>query len=339
MLSQFVRIVSRVSVVLALLAGQSALGSALEANDPPLIRIATASKSGTFYPIGSLIAQGITGVPNCTDPDECGVQGLIAVAQTSNGSVANVKAVSEGSIDAGLAQADVIYWAYNGEGRFAGEAPLRGMRAIANLYPGSLHIVTAAASGIDSVADLRGKRVALDEPGSGTLVTAELILEAVGIGKDDIEPFYVKHNHAGPMLADGKLDAFFFVAGYPTSSVVTLSKTTKIALVPLSASIIERLTDARPYLAAGVIPAGAYDGLAVDVPTVDIGTQLIVRADLTPGFVERVTAAIWSARTRRLLYEGHPKGRQVRLDTALNGIAIPLHAGAEAVYRARGLLP
>lgn len=311
---------------------------ALSGTQPLIFRIDTASKAGTFYPIGSLIAQGITGGTQCAGESDCGVEGVIAIAQVSNGSVANVEAVASGAVEAGLAQADVIYWAYNAEGRFAGQAPLTDLRAVANLYPGSLHIVTSADSGITRVEDLRGKRVALDEPGSGTLATAELILASAGIGKDDLSPLYIKHNHAGPMLASGELDAFFFVAGYPTGSVLDIAKTTPIRLVPLSDRIISKLSAERPYLAPSVIPAGAYPGVEADVPTLDIGTQLIVRADIDSDLVKRIVAAMWSQRTRTLLDEGHPKGTQVRLETALKGIAIPLHDGATQYYREAGLI-
>lgn len=302
-----------------------------------IFRIATASKSGTFYPIGSLIARGISETEGCTEGPECGVDGLIAIAQVSNGSVANVESVSAGDIEAGLAQADVIYWAHTGTGRFQGRRPLGGFHAVANLYPGSLHVVARADSGLDQIQDLRGRRVALDEPGSGTLATAELILKSSGIAKSDLSPLYIKHNHAGPMLAEGRLDAFFFVAGYPTQSVVKVSESTGIRLIPLSSSTVERLIAERPYFIEGTIPAGVYSGVEEDVPTVDIGTQLIVRSDLDDELVYAITAAMWSKRTRRLLDEGHPKGAQVRLETALHGIAIPLHPGAARYYRDAGL--
>jgi TRAP transporter TAXI family solute receptor len=263
---------------------------------------------------------------------------LIAVAQVSNGSVANVEAVSAGSIESGLAQADVVYWAYTGTGRFADSGPLTGFRVVANLYPGSLHIVAASSAGVNGVDDLTGKRVALDEPGSGTLATAELILASQRIEKSDLSAFYIKHNHAGPMLAKGELDAFFFVAGYPTRSVVDVAKTTSISLVPLSGRMIETLVAERPYFAPGVIPVGTYVGVDKDVRTVDIGTQFIVRADLDEQLIYRLTRALWNDRTQRLLDEGHPKGSQVQLDTALRGVGVPLHPGAARFYREKGLL-
>lgn len=304
-----------------------------------IFRIATASKAGTFYPIGKLIAQGISAGNDCgTMAAPCGVPGLLAVAQVSNGSVANVETVSSEGIEAGLAQADVIYWAYNGTGRFSGRPPLTRLRAIANLFPGSLHIVTSANSGIRRVDDLRGKRVALDEPGSGTLATAELILSSVNIGKDELSPLYIKHNHAGPMLVEGNVDAFFFVAGYPTRSVVDVVRRIDTHLVPLGAATIESLIGKRPYFASGSIPAGTYAGMDTDTATVDIGTQLIVNETLDERRAYEITAALWSKRTRKLLDEGHPKGAQVRLESALRGVAIPLHPGAARFYREAGIL-
>jgi TRAP transporter TAXI family solute receptor len=327
--------------VIAVLTIAATAGVARAANDPQIFRIATASKKGTFYPIGTLIAKGVTGAKAgeaCDDPNFCGVAKLIAVAQVSNGSVANVEAVSAGNIESGLAQADVVYWAYTGTGRFADSGPLTGFRVVANLYPGSLHIVAASSAGVSGVDDLTGKRVALDEPGSGTLATAELILASQRIEKSDLFPFYIKHNHAGPMLAKGELDAFFFVAGYPTRSVIDVAKTTSISLVPLSARMIETLVAERPYFAPGVIPVGTYVGVDKDVGTVDIGTQFIVRADLDEQLIYRLTRALWNDRTRRLLDEGHPKGSQVQLDTALRGVGVPLHPGAARFYREKGLL-
>ncbi|MGI9520739.1 MAG: TAXI family TRAP transporter solute-binding subunit [Hyphomicrobiaceae bacterium] len=317
------------------------VGEVRSAGAPKILRISTASKAGTFYPIGSLIAKGLSDARktgNCAAPEHCGVPNLLAVAQISNGSVANVEAISAGRIEAALAQADVVYWAHSGSGRFESKGPLRGIRVIANLYPGSLHIVGSAASRLKRVRDLIGQRVALDEPGSGTLASAEMILASEKIRKSDITALYIKHIHAGPMLAQGKLDAFFFVAGFPTKSVIDVSRRLPVRLIPLSDRTIQSLVADRPYFARGVIPGGTYAGVEADVPTVDIGTQLIVREDLDPELVYQITAQLWSKRTRVLLDKGHPKGEQVRLETALKGVGVPLHNGAARYYREAGVL-
>ncbi|MBT6274116.1 MAG: TAXI family TRAP transporter solute-binding subunit [Chromatiales bacterium] len=142
-----------------------------------IVRIGTGGVGGTYFPIGSIIAQAVSAPAEGITPDEgTAVPGLLAVAHISSGSLANVRAMRAGALDGALAQADVAYWAYRGTGPFAKEQPAKNLRTIANLYRESLHLVARLGSGIKSVSDLRGRRVSLDEPGSGTLHDAELVL-------------------------------------------------------------------------------------------------------------------------------------------------------------------
>ena len=121
-------------------------------------------------------------------------------------------------MESGFTQSDVAYWAYTGTGVYEGKPKVADLRLIANLYPETIHIVARKGAGIKSVADLKGKRVSLDEPGSGTLVDARIILAAFGITEKDIKAEYLKPNQAGDKMRDGGLDAFFFVGGYPTGA-------------------------------------------------------------------------------------------------------------------------
>jgi TRAP transporter TAXI family solute receptor len=130
-------------------------------------RIGTGGTAGTYYPVGGMIANLVT------QPGK-----LIASAVASNGSVANVNGIMGGSLESGFSQSDVAYWAYTGTGTFEGKAKAADLRLIATLYPESIHLVVRKGSGIKSVADLRGKRVSMDEPGSGTLVDVRLIMGA-----------------------------------------------------------------------------------------------------------------------------------------------------------------
>ena len=164
-------------------------------------RIGTGGTAGTYYPVGGMIANAVS------QPGK-----IIATAQASNGSLANVNAVAGGAMEAGFSQSDVATWAYTGTGAFEGKPKVTDLRLIATLYPEDIHLVVKKGSGIKSVADLKGKRVALDEPGSGTLVDAHMVLAAYGLKESDIKPDYIKPNQAGDKLKDGSLDAFFFVA-------------------------------------------------------------------------------------------------------------------------------
>ena len=311
-----------------------------QAQEMQFFRIGTGGVSGTYYPIGGLIADIISNPPGarpCDKGGSCGVPGLVAIAQSSNGSVANVNAIKSGDLESGFVQSDIAYWAYTGTGIFEGQGKVDNLRAIANLYPESIHIVARKDSGIASVADLRGKRVSLDEPGSGTLVDARIILEGFGLSEDDLEPEYIKPGPAITKIKDNQLDAFFFVAGYPTGSVVELSDSVGADLVPIDGPEVDALLEEYQFFARELIPAGTYDGIG-ETPTLSVGAQWVVGAEVDEELVYGITKALWHENARALLDSGHAKGRSITLETALEGIGIPLHPGAERYYREVGLL-
>src|SRR6266404_2032040 len=137
--------------------------------DITFFRIGTGGTAGTYFPIGGLIANAISNPPGsrtCADGGSCGVPGLVATAVASNGSVNNVTAIAADSMQSGFVQSDVAYWAYNGTGIYDGRPKVDVLRAIANLYPESFHLVVRKGAGIKSIRDLKGKRMSLDEPGS-----------------------------------------------------------------------------------------------------------------------------------------------------------------------------
>ena len=163
--------------------GTLALGAGRPAasQDITFFRIGTGGTAGTYFPIGGLIANAISNPPGsrpCSDGGSCGVPGLVATAVASNGSVANVQGIASGSMQSGFSQSDVAYWAFNATGIYEGRPKVEVLCAIANLYPESFHVVARKGAGIKSIRDLKGKRLSLDEPGSGTLVDARLILAA-----------------------------------------------------------------------------------------------------------------------------------------------------------------
>jgi TRAP transporter TAXI family solute receptor len=304
-------------------------------------RIGTGGVAGTYYPIGGLIADIISHPPGarpCNRGGSCGVPGLVGIAQSSNGSVANVNAISSRTLESGFAQSDVAYWAYSGTGIYEGEPKVDQLRAIANLYPESLHLVARKDAGIASVEDLVGKRVSLDEPGSGTLVDARIILDAYGISEDDLEAEYVKPSVAVAKMREGELDAFVIVAGYPTASVVEVCATIGCELIPIDGPKTDVLLEEHHFFAKDVIPAGTYAGIP-ETPTVSVGAQWVVGAEIEDDLVYSITRALSHENARKLLDDGHPRGKAITLETALDGIGIPLHPGAERFYREQGVIP
>ena len=304
-------------------------------------RIGTGSTGGTYFPIGGLLANAISNPPGsrpCDRGGSCGPPGLIAVAQSTQGSVANVAAILSGQLESGLVQADIAYWAYRGEQVFSRNgSKVENLRAIANLYPEAIHLVVRANAGIKSIADLRGKRVSLGEKESGTRVDAEIILRAYGLNARRIRARYLNPGPAADALREGKLDAFFLVAGTPAAAISELASTIEIALVPIAGARIEKLIKRYPFFSQGRIAGEAYRGVG-ETRTLTVGAQWVVSAKVPADIVYGITKALWHANTRRLLDRGHPKGKVIRIESALRGIGIPLHPGAERYYREAGLI-
>ena len=150
-------------------------------------------------------------------------------------------AEASGDVQLALSQAVIAYWAYNGSGLFHHDEPNDALRAIANLYPESLHVVVLRDAGIEKISDLVGKRVSLGKKGSGTLVESEAILKAYGLSKDDVIPQYLRPGAASLAMSDGSLDAFFFVAGYPVTAISDLTRNVDIDILPINAGPGENL--------------------------------------------------------------------------------------------------
>ncbi|MGE5338673.1 MAG: TAXI family TRAP transporter solute-binding subunit [Gemmatimonadota bacterium] len=322
------------------LAGALALGAAA-AQDIKFFRIGTGGTAGTYYPVGGLIANAISNPPGsrpCNEGGSCGVPGLVATAVASNGSVANINGIQGGSLESGFSQSDVAYWAYTGTGVYEGKPKVAGLRLIANLYPESIHIVARKGANIRSVADLRGKRVSLDEPGSGTLVDARIILGAYGITEKDIKAEYLKPNQSGDKLRDGSLDAFFFVGGYPTGAISELAAAgTGIELVPIAGPEIDKMRAQYPFFAPDTIPANTYKGVG-EVKTLAVGAQWVTSDRQDANLIYEITKALWNANSRKLLDAGHAKGKVITRENAVQGAGIPFHPGAERFYKEAGLL-
>ena len=331
------RIPGIVPLVLAM--GLLAICDVAGAQSSRLFRIATGGAGGTYYPIGELIASAISdpGPSSCLENGDCGVRNLIAVAQTANGSVANVMAIAQGTIESGFAQSDIVSFAYHGSDPFEHTGPLNSLRVIANLYHESVHLVASRGRRIESVSDLRGLRVALDEPGSGTLIEARLILNAFGLSEDDIRPQYVKPSLAAKRMRVGRLDAFFIVAGYPAKAVADLVASEDASLVGIDGDPVLELLQTARFLNPDLIPVGVYPYTG-ETPTVGVGAQWVVSAEIDDDLVYAITAALWSRRTRKMLDAGHPRARSITLGNALSNIDVPLHPGAARYYREAGMI-
>lgn len=308
-----------------------------QAQEMKFWRIGTGGAGGTYFPIGGLIANAISSPPGARSCDEggtCGVPGLVAIAVSTNASVANVNAIHAGLLDAGLAGAQSVVQGFNGEGKFEGDAKTN-IRVIANLYPEDMHLVLAKGTNLGSLKDLNGMRIGVAAAGSGTQVSVRQILAHYEIKADEHE---LGLGQSTQRLADGQLDAFFYAGGTPFAALIQLGSTKGFELYSFSADEIKTINEIIPYYVESMIPAGVYENITTDTATLAVNGQLITSVEQPDDLVYEITKALWSDKTRALLDKGHSKGKAIRLETALTGVLIPLHPGAERFYKEIGMI-
>lgn len=307
--------------------------------DLRFFRIGTGEPSSTAFAVGTAVAAAISRPPGALDCDRggsCGVPGLVAVAISTAGSVANVNSVADGQLDSAFAQSDIVTWAANGVEIFRNRPKRVELRAIASLFPEYVHLIARKGSGVGGIAGLRGKRVAVDVAGSGTLVVAGLIFQHFGLPERSLTALKLAPGPAADMLAKDEIDALFFVGGVPAPLLDIMIGQVPFDIVPIVGRGIERLTQQHRFLSATSIPAGAYEGYG-EVPTIGVGTQWIVNAKADEDTIYQITKALWHPANRRTIEGRSTAVSMTKPDTALAGLTIPLHPGAERYYREAGL--
>jgi uncharacterized protein len=328
-------------------AGSSVLAAALIspvqglAQDVRYFRIGTGETGGSLFILGGVIASAVSNPPgsrSCDDGGSCGVPGLIALAQTTAGSVENVADIGSGQLDSGLCQADVAYWAYSGKDIFEHAGAIAKLRALANLYEESVHVVVHRNSKIKSIGDLRNARVNLGPKDSGNLLTARLVLKAFGLNEKKLKADYADLATAAGKFADGGLDALIVLGEVPMPAIVDLAAKTPITLLPVGGDKVAQLRIDNDFLSVDIIPAEAYAGGGV-TSTVGIGILWLVSADLDEQLAYDLTKALWNKANRKLLDETGALGRQVKPGAALQAVPVPIHPGAQRYYSELEMLP
>jgi len=313
------------------------------AQEMTFFRIGTGGAGGTYFPIGGIIANAISNPPGsraCDEGGNCGVPGLVAIAQSTNASAHNVNAIQAGQMEAGLTGAATLHFAYNGTGKYEGDAK-PDLRVIANLFPEDLHLVLPKGATLDGLAALEGKRVGIAQAGSGTQIAVELILGDHGITRDNIDEAELNNSQSAERISDGQLDAYFYAAGTPVAAMIQLDNTKGMELYSFTEEEVRQANETVPYYVPSTIMAGVYPGVDYDVNTVAVSGMLVTNANQSEDLIYEITKALWSSTARKLLDNGHPKGRAITLETALlgvDGIGVPLHPGAERYYREIGML-
>ncbi len=295
-----------------------------------LLALVTGGTAGVYFPLGAAMAE----IWNSR------VTGIRVASQSSGASVANVQFLARGDAHLALIQNDIAYYAHNGREMFAEAGsnkpqPVTGVRGIAMLYPETLQIVVLKNKRINSIEDLRGKRVVVGAAGSGTEANARQILSVHDIYYREMRVDFVGFGAGIDQLRDGIVDAVFITAGYPTAAVTDIASSREVTLVPVSNDALAALRAKWPFYTRQIVPAGAYRSLTAPVATVAVMAMLVARADLPEDVVYNLTKALWENLDR--MRSAHARGQDFELAKALDGMPLPLHPGAERYYKERGV--
>lgn len=290
------------------------------------INIATGGTGGTYYPLGGAMAKIFNE----------NIEGVTANAQSTGASVENIGLVSTGETEIAFVQNDVTYYAWTATETFADKEKITNIRGMAMLYPEVVQIIATASSGIISVEDLAGKKVAVGAPGSGTEVNARQILGEYGLTYEDLaKADYLSFAEAADQLKDKQIDAAFVTAAVPTSAVTEVTQTADIVVVSVDSAKIASLAEKYPFYTEVTIPADSYKNQTSDVTAAAVMAMLVVPENLDEDLAYNLTKNLFEK--RQVIIDTHDRGNDIKLETALNGMPIDVHPGAQRYYEEQGI--
>ncbi len=286
------------------------------------LTIGTASAGGAFYVVGTGVAEVISSH----------VSPLSVAAEIAGGSVQNPILVGTGESDMGISNADHVLNAINGVGQFDKKYDLK---AIGSLHSSILHIVTLEGKGISTVADLKGKKVAVGPAGGGSIPMIEAVLSVYGMTLDDVVPSYLSYDDGITQLKDGQVDCALVGAGYPASAVMSLAATDKVVLVSLTEEDMEKVSANNPYYSKEVVSKDVY-GTSEDIIVLCVRNLLFCSPSLSNETVYAIAQAVYGNLEELKTY--HNALNSVTLDTVVDTSSVPLHPGAEQYFKDAGLM-
>lgn len=284
--------------------------------DTKFLTIATGGASGPYNIIGTSLSEVYVKT-----------FGVNSKTQTTGASVENVNLLTQGKVDMVLALSDVVTDAVEGKNNF--DKPITNIQQLAVLYPNVVQIVTTKKSGIKNIEDLKGKRIAVGDQGSGTEVNARTLLEGFGITYDDVTVDYLGFSEAADGMKAGKIEAAFFSSGLPNSSLMELEQGLDLQLVTIDQNKLKEIIQSKPYFKTFEIPAGTYGNDAA-IPTAAIMNALLVSSDLSEADGYKLTKALFDNLDG--LKTAHQAANDISLETASEGMVAPIHPGAKKYY-------
>jgi TRAP transporter TAXI family solute receptor len=286
--------------------------------------LATGGTAGTYYPFGGVMAK----IWNAKVP------GVNVTAQATGASAENVRLINKKEVELALVQSDTIDFAYHAKEAF--KEKLTKMNAVAVLYPEIVQIVVRGDGNIYSFGDLKGVRIGVGAPGSGTEANFRQLLEAHGMKKEDVKAQYLSFAESAEQFKDRHIDAFIVVAGIPNAAIMDVAVMQNIRILSLPDDRVTYLTRKYPFLSPTLVPPNTYKNQSSGIKTIAVSAVLIAGSDLKEEVVYKLTKALFENQTE--LATAHAKGKELHLKTAMKGVSIPFHPGAIKYYKEKGIL-
>jgi TRAP transporter TAXI family solute receptor len=289
------------------------------------ITVLTGGTSGVYYPMGVALSQ----IYGKAIPD------AKASVQSTKASAENLNLLQAGRGEIAFTLGDTLSDAWQGNEDAGFKAPLKKLRGVAGIYPNYIQIVASADSGIKTLADLKGKRISVGAPKSGTELNARAILKAAGLSYNDFAKVeYLPFGESVELMKNRQLDATLQSAGLGVASLRDLATSVKIVVVPVPPNVVSKVGD--PAYQAAVIPANTYEGQTTDVQTAAIQNFLATHEGVPADTVYKMTKSMFENLDQ--LQAAHAAAKSIKKETAAKNMPVPLHPGAEKYYREAGLL-
>ncbi|MEA3547262.1 MAG: TAXI family TRAP transporter solute-binding subunit [Thermodesulfobacteriota bacterium] len=294
------------------------------------VTIGTGGVTGVYYPTGGAISRMVNKKSD---------YGIKATVESTGGSVYNINAVLTGELEFGIAQSDRQYQAYNGLAEWSQRGPQKDLRAVFSIYPESITLIVSEESGVKSVAEIKGKRLNVGNPGSGQLQNSKDVLAAYGMCLASIHAEQVKAVEAPGLLQDEKIDAFFYTVGHPNGNIKeATSGRIKVRIVPINGPGIDDLLKKYPYYAKAVIPAKFYPNAVNedDIESVGVKATFVTSKNLDDTIVYAITREVFD--NFEAFKKLHPAYAALTKENMLQGLSVPIHQGALKYYKEAGLV-
>jgi len=305
--------------------GLCVLAMAARASGPQFVNVLTGGTSGVYYPLGVALTQ----IYRSALPD------ARTSVQATKASVENFNLLQAGKGELAFTLGDSLSDAWKGVEEAGFKVPLKKLRTVAGLYPNYIHIVANADSGIRTLADLKGKRISVGAPKSGTELNVRAILKAAGMSYADFSKVeYLGYAESVELVKNRQLDVTLVSSGLGMASLRDLAVSMKTVVVPIPASVVKGVGD--PAYLPGLIPPNTYEGQTTEVQTAAIKNFLVTHEGVPDDVVYKMTRSMFENLDQ--MVAAHTAAKQIAREEAITGLPVPLHPGAARYYREVGIL-